>query len=382
MSATEYYDFHLAIENIVLSTISQYEIRGVRVAMMPSLRFLGEQTVPTVSTTYRYLRLRVSIRRIAADGKPARDSSRPSPLTSPRLRRVLGKALVDGFCPYGKPRCQPRQGRGPMPAPRDLCRLAEVCPYGVVYAAGMGATGTGVRPPFALYVPPVATHERTALIELTLFGPAWGLYPWILGALDQALRIGLGAERQAWKISAIHRVDEERCGERVCGGDLSHLAPALEPELLRLELTPDSTQPVTVELLSPTRLIRGGRLLPSDQSLPLSLLLGRILDRVGGLYGAGSNDFLLPNVRSRLEAEAAEVPLLEDHTRWIEVPDYSARHRSELCLGGRVGRLVYGTGAARFLPILRAGEVLHVGKNVASGCGRLRADSCHGNLTP
>jgi CRISPR-associated endoribonuclease Cas6 len=43
-----------------------------------------------------------------------------------------------------------------------------------------------------------------------------------------------------------------------------------------------------------------------------------------------------------------------------------------MLLGGKVGRLVYGGEAARFLPILRAGEILHVGKNAASGCGRLR----------
>jgi hypothetical protein len=54
------------------------------------------------------------------------------------------------------------------------------------------------------------------------------------------------------------------------------------------------------------------------------------------------------------------------------VPDYSARSRSELLLGGKVGRTVYGASAARFLPLLRAGEILHVGKNAASGNGRIQ----------
>jgi hypothetical protein len=42
-----------------------------------------------------------------------------------------------------------------------------------------------------------------------------------------------------------------------------------------------------------------------------------------------------------------------------------------MLLGGKMGRVIYGDGAARFLPILRAGEILHVGKNAASGCGRI-----------
>lgn len=45
-----------------------------------------------------------------------------------------------------------------------------------------------------------------------------------------------------------------------------------------------------------------------------------------------------------------------------------------MLLGGRVGRLLYGGEAARFLPILQAGEILHLGKNTASGCGRIRVD--------
>ena len=68
------------------------------------------------------------------------------------------------------------------------------------------------------------------------------------------------------------------------------------------------------------------------------------------------------------------MPLIRDRTRWIEVKDYSARSRSELRLGGKVGPLLYGEEAARFLPILRAAEILHLGKNPASGCGRIRVD--------
>ncbi|MGH9361779.1 MAG: CRISPR system precrRNA processing endoribonuclease RAMP protein Cas6, partial [Thermoanaerobaculia bacterium] len=97
-------------------------------------------------------------------------------------------------------------------------------------------------------------------------------------------------------------------------------------------------------------------------------------DRFAGLYGEQSSDLLRPEIRSVVEAEAVRVPLLADTTRWIEVPDYSARSGAEMLLGGKVGRLLYGGEAARFLPILRAGEILHVGKNTASGCGRIQVD--------
>jgi hypothetical protein len=39
-----------------------------------------------------------------------------------------------------------------------------------------------------------------------------------------------------------------------------------------------------------------------------------------------------------------------------------------------VGRLVYGPGAAAFVHVLCAAEILHLGKNPTFGCGRLRVD--------
>ncbi len=104
----------------------------------------------------------------------------------------------------------------------------------------------------------------------------------------------------------------------------------------------------------------------------MSLLVARILDRFQAIYGEHASDLLRPAVRSGIVSEAAKVNLLTADTRWIEVSDYSARQRRSLKLGGKIGRLVFGRHASRFLPILQAGEILHVGKNATSGCGRIR----------
>ncbi len=134
-------------------------------------------------------------------------------------------------------------------------------------------------------------------------------------------------------------------------------------------------QPIEVQLLSPTRLICDGKLLPPRTPVPFEVLVARGLDRFGGIYGDSASDLLQPAIRRAIEAGAARVPLLRDRTRWIEVKDYSARSRSELLLGGKVGHLVYGEQATRFFPILRAGEILHIGKNPASGCGRIQVNT-------
>ncbi len=333
-----------------------------------------------------YVRFALALR---CESKDARGG--PPAIPAPMLRRILGKALIERFCPFGRPLCEgtlkPRtRGAAPVqasghgapaappaacrPTPRDLCRLAEACPYGVLFAASRTP-----RPPYALFVPPGESAGLTARIELTLFGPAWRLYPWALGALRDALGNGVGKQRSCWLVDKIHRIHADRRLEPLAGGDLAQLPPDLAPDLLNLAIEPYlAPQPVTVLFLSPARLLRDGRLLPGREPVPFALLIARILDRFAGLYGPDAGEALRPEIRTVIEAEAARVPVLEDDTRWLEVPDYSARSRSELLLGGKVGRAVYGDGAARFLPILRAGEILHAGKNAASGCGRIQVD--------
>ena len=164
--------------------------------------------------------------------------------------------------------------------------------------------------------------------------------------------------------------------EVLCGADLRALPAVLEPDEVVLKLDPaPPPRPVEVTLLSPARLLRDGRIHPGGEPIPLDLLVARILDRFRGLYGDHASELLLAERRSRLEAEAAEVPLLSDETHWHEARDPAARTRSEMPLGGKVGRLVYGEAAAHFLSLLKAGEILHLGKNVASGCGRIQVTS-------
>jgi hypothetical protein len=243
----------------------------------------------------------------------------------------------------------------------------------VLFAASCSA-----RPPFALYVPSAHT-QGIDLLELTLLGPGWHCYSWSILAFQDALNIGLGRERRSFEIEEVEQITSNQ-STHLCGSDLSHLTPTLEPERLKLTVEPfGAEQPVEIGLLSPLRIIQDGALLRGRRGngpagIPFDLLIARALDRYQGLYTAETQlpKILRPDVRKTVESEAAQVQLLSDHTRWVEVRDYSARHQRQMRLGGWIGRLVYGEGAAHFLSILRAAEIFHIGKNPTSGCGRIQ----------
>lgn len=309
-----------------------------------------------------YLRLQLMVRTTGRDR---------SSLTAPRLRRVLGKALIDRFCAYGEPLCQARPARGGHPIdPREACALAEACPYGVLFAASRSP-----RPPFALYVPGDCALPQVP-IEVTLYGPAWNLYPWVIAAIERALGQGLGKARTRWEVGEVFRVRPDRSLERLAHAGGHTTPPTVAPDHFSLALDPAAAPvPVSIDLLSPARLLRDGRMIGGREPVPFEVLVARIFDRFRGLYGDGASELVRPEVRTKIEGQAAETPLLSDETRWLEVRDYSARSGKEMLMGGKVGRLTYGEGAVNLLPILRAGELLHLGKNVAAGCGRISVDA-------
>ncbi len=102
-----------------------------------------------------------------------------------------------------------------------------------------------------------------------------------------------------------------------------------------------------VELLSPLRVVRDGKE-GGRRRVPFDLLIARILDRFAGALGDPASQALDRDVRTAIETEATRIPLLVDDTHWVDIPDYSARNQAEFILGGKVGRLIYGEGAARF----------------------------------
>lgn len=334
-----------------------------------------------------YLRLHLEIEPIESEGlaesagEPASSEGEPvrrerAGLTAPRLRRVLGKALIDRFCVFGHPFCQDTAPRGGGEQ-HGKCSLLDACPYGRLFAPSTR------RLPYALHsvVDPRRGKGRD-LVEVTLFGAACSLHGWVLGGLRDALGLGLGPEgnRECWRVKRGLRVGADGVGQQVCGADLDGLPPRLSADRLPWSWNPTGLpnqdqargKNVMVELLSPLRLLVDGRLLPGHEPTPFSVLVARILDRYRGVFGYGSSVLLEEPSRSEILKAAEEVPLLANRTRWIDRPDYSARQGKEMLLGGKVGQLEYGAGAAGFLPILRAGEILHVGKNSASGCGRIR----------
>jgi CRISPR/Cas system endoribonuclease Cas6 (RAMP superfamily) len=84
--------------------------------------------------------------------------------------------------------------------------------------------------------------------------------------------------------------------------------------------------------------------------------------------------------RGRLELDyrglisrAGEVKTVTSSLRWDDLERYSNRQKTKMKLGGFVGEVEYaGEAIEEFLPLVAAGEILHVGAGTSFGLGRYR----------
>ncbi len=332
---------------------------GVRGPEKMGSRVDREAERHAATPAFPYLRLRLTVR--------PQHGARDAIPDAERVRRAFGRELIQRFCPFGKPHCQDTK-------PVGACPQLSTCPFAQVFAR----FGTA-RPPFALFTAHGIEHDTgTAIVDVTLFGKGCTFFPWVVRTLEDAFAKGIGGWPSTWRVTGVYRLHGD------VRGNGKHSRLILGPEAPTPELVPDSMlldpqagdadlhhdpRPVAVELLSPARLVYERRVLDAHDPVPFAALVARATDRLRDLYG----DAAVAGVAQRTgNRDPAAVPLVADHTHFVRKGDYSTKKRRLLPLDGKQGTLVYGPGAAAFLPLLRAAEITHVGKNAAAGLGRIR----------
>ena len=137
-------------------------------------------------------------------------------------------------------------------------------------------------------------------------------------------------------------------------------------DLIRARYSSLSTHHCLLRFLTPTRIRIDG---DAQFSLSFDLLIRSLLRRLSllaAVHGRGPLDL---DYRGLIE-RAAQVRVRQSRLRWWDFERYSNRQRCKMKLGGFVGEIEYeGEAIIEFLPLIAAGEILHVGSNTTFGLG-------------
>ncbi len=100
------------------------------------------------------------------------------------------------------------------------------------------------------------------------------------------------------------------------------------------------------------------------------VLMQALLRRLRDLKRAFDTDRDMGDSREILD-KAAQVQVRENRLKWEKRERYSARQGQDVYLSGFTGYISFDREISDFYPLLKAAEIVHVGKGTSGGCGRV-----------
>ena len=283
------------------------------------------------------------------------------------------------------------------------CPLVTTCPVATLLSTLKPGSGRGrdVPRPYTVQPPlPGAGHamedergrfffhyrpgERLAF-GITLYAQALQLFPYVVLTIRTFEKSGLGRRMERrqgqWRrgtlavqhIWAENPLTGKRHGVLDAGDDTVQVpdVPITHQQVLdtsrRLLSTMEGGR-ITLNFLTPTRLVAGGELV-KPHTFHFKPLLQRLLDRLEAL----SRDFSATKLCvdfSGLVSASENVRVVDNRLLWEELRSYSTRRRTDSPTSGLLGTVTleaddWGT----FLPFLVWGQFTHVGKDAVKGNG-------------
>ena len=123
---------------------------------------------------------------------------------------------------------------------------------------------------------------------------------------------------------------------------------------------------ITISLLTPLRLRFDGHI---TDKIEFHVLIRNLLRRISSLSYFHCGEKLEIDFRGLIE-KAKAVKLLKGDIHWYDWKRYSTRQEEWMSLGGVTGTVSYEGDISDFMPLLRLGEYVHVGKGTSFGLGK------------
>ncbi|MBI4529803.1 MAG: CRISPR system precrRNA processing endoribonuclease RAMP protein Cas6 [Deltaproteobacteria bacterium] len=272
----------------------------------------------------------------------------------------------------------------------ETCQLRMVCPYTAVFhpfvpeGSEKISRNRDIPRPFVIKAP-LETKEvyrpgEQLIFDLIVVGKARDYLPYFIVTFKELSHSGLGRGRTPCELSATEAISADGQSAQVYTSSTNMVRPPSADidwkELAGEETTAKdgnsqgNSSRIRLKFLTPTTLKVDGRLIKTPH---FSHIVRRLRDRISALSYFYCNKGLDIDFKAFGE-EAEKIKTISDSTRWVDSARYSRRRETVHDLSGFVGEAVYEGSLAPFIPYLKLGEYLHVGKNAVFGNGWFRIE--------
>jgi hypothetical protein len=216
------------------------------------------------------------------------------------------------------------------------------------------------------------------VFDLLLVGRAVEYMPYVVYAVSEMAKRGLGANRVPFDLSQVAVVDKDGFVESIYSGGsqritvpsqaIKGLSEFIQSRLDQLRANDIlCLDEVRLNFRTPARVRVNGDL---QQALTFELLIRNLLRRISLLAAVHGHRRLDVNYRALIE-RASSVKTRTSGLCWRDWERYSNRQKMKMSMGGFIGGIEYvGEAIQEFIPLIIAGEILHVGSGTSFGLGR------------
>jgi CRISPR-associated endoribonuclease Cas6 len=202
---------------------------------------------------------------------------------------------------------------------------------------------------------------------LVLVGRAIDYLPYFIYAFDELGKSGIGKGRGKFELKAVtSRGKTIYSSETKMLSEFGKASLPLDVGPFNSDEGPSSA--LTLNFLTPTRIAYDGRL---TLEVGFHIIVRSLLRRISLLsyFHCDNNGPPAPDFKGIIE-KAKAVKTVDKKLRWHDWERYSGRQERRINMGGFLGEISFEGDLRPFMPLIEAGEVLHVGKGTVFGLGR------------
>lgn len=253
----------------------------------------------------------------------------------------------------------------------DDCVLLTKCAYSYCFetpAKDKGKARSSNWPhPYIIEPPSEAktAYQKGEQIELRLIliGKGIDYLPYFVLVFDELGKHGIGKGRGKYLLERVTDNNEAP----VYMSESHFLSDSYEIKTfdkIKEEISTFNSKRITLHFLAPTRIKYKGRLTKEPN---FKILTETLLRRISALsfYHCGEHFGY-----SDLIEKAGSVSIIKSDLKWRDWERYSSRQNTRMKLGGFVGTITFEGNLREFMPFVKLGEYIHIGKQTSFGLGK------------
>lgn len=261
------------------------------------------------------------------------------------------------------------------------CLLRSRCAFPYVFDTPVPEDATRMRKytaaphPF-VFLPPLEEKRlyrpgETLAFDLTLIGKGSDFLPYFIYTFERlGERRGLGKGRGRFVVESVTWLSPQGEETLIYDGNTKALRNSFRLVTVRdlppLRFAHSSLHLVTLHFVTPARLVYAEALTPEPD---FHILIRALLRRLSNLAYFHCGTELDLDFRGLITA-AEQIETVDSELRWYDWERYSARQDVRMKLGGFIETVTYRGDLQPFLPLLRLGEMVHIGKGTSFGLGK------------